>query len=91
MIHKPDGTPYRPDVLTRKWIRFVKSHNLPDLRLHDLRHTHATLLIQAGVNPKVVQERLGHADVTITLNTYTHVMPDMAKDAANKIENIINL
>ena len=91
VIHKPDGTPYRPDALTRKWERFLKSNNLPKIRLHDIRHTHATLLIQAGVNPKVVQERLGQADVTITLNTYTHVMPDMAKDAANKIENIINL
>ncbi|MBO7275892.1 MAG: site-specific integrase [Clostridia bacterium] len=90
VIHKKDGTPYRPDALTRKWARFLEANNLPKIRLHDLRHTHATLLIQAGVNPKVVQERLGHADVTITLNTYTHVMPDMAKDAANKIENIIN-
>ena len=63
---------------------------LPRIRLHDLRHTHATLLIQAGVSPKVVQERLGHSDVTVTLNTYTHVMPDMAQEAADKIDKLIN-
>ena len=90
VVHKPDGTPYRPDAMTRKWERFLVRHKLPHIRLHDLRHTHATLLIQAGVSPKVVQERLGHSDVTVTLNTYTHVMPDMAQEAADKIDKLIN-
>lgn len=90
VIHKANGTPYRPDAMTKKWERFLVQHNLPHIRLHDLRHTHATLLIQAGVSAKVVQQRLGHSDVTITLNTYTHVMPDMAQEAADKIEGIIN-
>lgn len=90
VIHKANGTPYRPDAMTKKWERFLVQHNLPHIRLHDLRHTHATLLIQAGVSPKVVQQRLGHSDVTITLNTYTHVMPDMAQDAADKLDSIIN-
>ena len=90
VIHKENGESYRPDAMTKKWERFLAKHNLPHIRLHDLRHTHATLLIQAGISPKVVQQRLGHSDVTITLNTYTHVMPDMAQDAADKLDNIIN-
>lgn len=90
VIHKPNGTPYRPDSMTQKWNRFLKANNLRYIRLHDLRHTHATLLLQSGVNVKTVQDRLGHSDVTITLNTYAHVTSDMAQEAANKIDGIIN-
>ena len=57
-----------------------------DLRFHDLRHTCATLLLREGVNPKVVSEMLGHASITITLNTYSHVLPDMQNSAANAME-----
>jgi integrase len=57
-----------------------------DLRFHDLRHTCATLLLREGVNPKVVSEMLGHASITITLNTYSHVLPDMQDSAANAME-----
>jgi len=56
------------------------------VRFHDLRHTHATQLLQAGVHPKVVQERLGHASIGITLDTYSHVMPGMQEEAAKKID-----
>ncbi|MED0669381.1 site-specific integrase, partial [Aneurinibacillus aneurinilyticus] len=59
-----------------------KFANVPQIRFHDLRHTHATLLLQLGENPKVVSERLGHADVSITLNTYSHVLPTMQEDLA---------
>ena len=62
---------------------------MPDIRFHDLRHTAATLLLQQGVNPKVVQERLGHSDVTLTLNTYSHVMPSMQDDAAEKLDQLL--
>ena len=55
-------------------------------RLHDLRHTHATMLLRQGVHPKVVQERLGHANVGITLDIYSHVAPHMQSDAAEKID-----
>jgi integrase len=55
-------------------------------RLHDLRHTHATQLLKAGVHPKVVSERLGHASIGITLDTYSHVMPGMQEEAAEKID-----
>jgi len=63
------------------------SHNcrLPRIRLHDLRHTWATLALESGIHPKVVQERLGHANVSITLDLYSHVSPAMQSDAAERV------
>ena len=89
VIRKDDGSPLKPDSMTRKWIRFLDSRGLPRIRLHDLRHSNATALIQAGVNPRVVQQRLGHSDVNITLNTYTHVLPEMDEEAAAKLDSIV--
>lgn len=60
--------------------RFINQMGLPRIRFHDLRHTHATILLQMGVNPKIVAERLGHSTVQITLDTYSHVLPSMKKD-----------
>lgn len=57
-----------------------------DIRFHDLRHTHATLLLRQGVHVKVVSERLGHSTVGITLDTYSHVLPDMQEGATAKLE-----
>ena len=89
VIRQEDGSPMLPDSMTRKWSRFLKDNDLPHIRLHDLRHSNATALIQAGVNPRVVQQRLGHSDVNITLNTYTHVLPEMDIDAAEKLDAIM--
>ncbi len=89
VIHKEDGSPFCPDSMSQKWRRFLDAHNLPKIRLHDLRHSNATALIRAGVNPKVVQQRLGHSDVNITLNTYTHVLPEMDIEAAEKLDLIM--
>ena len=89
VICKPDGTPYHPDSLTQKWERFTASHNLPHIKLHGMRHTNATSMIQAGVNQKVVSERLGHSDVSTTLRIYTHVLPCMDEDAAEKIDDLL--
>lgn len=67
----------------------LKKANLKkETRFHDLRHTHATLLLSKGVNPKVVQERLGHSTITITLDTYSHVLPDMQQTAVIALEGI---
>jgi integrase len=66
--------------------RLAKAKQSIAVRFHDLRHTHATQLLQAGVHPKVVQERLGHASIGITLDTYSHVMPGMQEEAAKKID-----
>ncbi len=89
VIRQKDGSPLLPDSMTRKWFRFTEENNFPKIRLHDLRHSNATALIRAGVSPKVVSERLGHSDVSITLNTYTHVLPDMDAAAADKLDEIL--
>lgn len=89
VIRQKDGAPFCPDSMTQKWRKFLKKNNLPSIRLHDLRHSNATALIQAGVSAKVVQQRLGHSDVNITLNTYTHVLPEMDIDAAQKLDGIM--
>lgn len=75
---------------TRSFKPLLKKLGLPKLRLYDLRHTHATLLLAAGEHPKVVQERLGHASITLTLNTYTHVVPGMQERAAARLEALIS-
>ncbi len=89
VLFKENGEPFHPDSLTQKWERFVAKHNLPPIRLHDLRHSNATAMIAAGINAKVVQHRLGHANVSITLNTYTHVLPEMDQEAADKLNNAL--
>jgi integrase len=89
VIRQKDGSPFTPDALTRKWRRFIDENNLPSIRFHDLRHSNATALIQAGINPKVVQQRLGHADVSTTLSIYTHVLPEMDEEAAATLDKII--
>ena len=63
--------------------------NLPAFRLYDLRHSHATLLLSNGENPKVASERLGHSTIVLTLDTYSHVLPDMQEEAAKRIEKIL--
>ncbi|TXN29303.1 tyrosine-type recombinase/integrase [Lacisediminihabitans profunda] len=62
---------------------------LPEIRLHDLRHTHATLLLQAGVHPKIVSERLGHAKVSITMDVYSHAVPTLQREAASKLAGLV--
>jgi threonine/homoserine/homoserine lactone efflux protein len=68
-------------VLVTQFKRLIKQASLPDLRFHDLRHTSATLLLAQGVHPRIVQERLGHADISMTLNRYSQVTPDRQRSA----------
>ena len=75
----------RPRSMSYEWRKLVEGLDLPRIRLHDLRHTHATLALKAGIHPKVVSERLGHATVGITLDLYSHVVPSLARDAAERI------
>jgi integrase len=84
-----NGSPLRPDYVTHTLPKLLKRCNLPSIRFHDLRHTHATLLLMQGVNVKVVSERLGHSKVDMTMDTYQHVMPQMQEDAALKLENAL--
>ena len=67
----------------------MKRSLLPQIRLHDLRHTHATLALQAGIHPKVVSERLGHATIAITLDTYSHAIPALQEEAAALIAGLV--
>jgi integrase len=67
----------------------VKSSGLPRIRLHDARHTHATLALGTGVNPRVVADRLGHSDVSLTLGLYSHVTQSVEADAAERVANAI--
>ena len=86
---KEDGTPYHPEVVSRYFRQAVKEAKLPTIRPHDLRHTHATLALRAGIHPKVVSERLGHATVSITLDTYSHAIPAMQEEAAVLIADLV--
>lgn len=67
----------------------AKTAKLPRIRFHDLRHTHATLALTAGVHPKVVSERLGHASLVITLDTYSHAIPAMQETAAELVASLV--
>ena len=84
------GSPLLPRNLFRVFKRTLKSAEIREsLRLYDLRHTTATLLLQAGINPKVVSERLGHSTITLTLDVYSHVLPTMQQDASDQLEAMI--
>lgn len=88
---KVDGTKYYPDRANIKFNKVRDKAKLPkELTPHVLRHTHATLLLKAGVNPKIVQERLGHASIAETMDTYSHVIPTMQEETANKFDEIMN-
>lgn len=87
---KFDGTPYYPTTINRKFNKIVKKIGLNGFGIHSLRHTHATLLLQAGEHPKKVQERLGHASITETLDTYSHVIPSMQIETVKKFDKIMS-
>jgi integrase len=84
------GKPVSPRNLIRHFKIALKTAGLPDIRIHDLRHSHASLLLAAGTNPKVVQERLGHASITLTLNTYSHVIPSLQEEVARKLDVLMS-
>lgn len=86
IIHaKSSKQPCKPDSLSKKFKCFLKRNNLKDIRLHDLRHECASLLLKSGVNPRVAKDILGHSTVSITLDTYSHVLKSVENDAAEKL------
>ncbi len=90
VITQPDGLPLRPHSLGQEWVRFLAGQSaLPRIRFHDLRHAHATHLLASGVHPKVASERLGHSKVGITLDLYSHVLPNMQADAAAIVDGAL--
>ena len=84
-----DGEPIDPDTVTQAFGNILQKAGLPHLRFHDLRHTHATLMLKAGVHPKIVSERLGHAKVSITLDTYSHILPGLQEAAAESFDKML--
>src|SRR5207253_1129237 len=89
VLARADGRPLDPTQITRGFTRLVRKAGLRAVTFHGLRHTHATLLLGANIHPKVVSERLGHATVGITLDTYSHVLPSMQEEAARKIDALL--
>jgi integrase len=85
-----DGSPYDPDVITGRFEQRVSRARVKRIRFHDLRHTHATIALQAGVHPKMVWERLGHSSIAVTLDLYSHVIPAMQEDAAARIAAVVD-
>lgn len=83
-----DGKPLKPDTVSKRFAAAVKRVEIPSIRFHDLRHSHATQLLRAGVHFKVVSERLGHASVAITLDRYSHVLPGMDRTAADALARL---
>ena len=83
------GEPVHPKVVSNLFRKAVARHAMPYLSVHGLRHSWATLALQAGVHPKIVQERLGHSTISITLDIYSHVNPAMDVDAANTVAALI--
>lgn len=84
-----DGRPWLPSSLTHAFTTLASRIGLDGLRFHDLRHTHATQLLRQGVHPKIVSERLGHSTVGITLDVYSHVLPDMQQEAAKLVDGAL--
>jgi integrase len=84
------GAPVHPTNLRRAWLALAREAGLDRLRFHDLRHAHASLLLQQGVHPKIVSERLGHAGVAITLDLYSHVLPDLQAQAADGLDDLLS-
>ena len=94
--HDPLRLLYHPERFSREFERKQATYNrlnpttpLPRLRLHDLRHTWATLALEAGVHPKVVQERFGHTTIATTMNVYSHAIPGMQSEAAEQVSAMI--
>jgi len=86
---RPEGPPIHPDLFSKTFDRMAAKSGLPVIRLHDLRHSHASLLLRSGVPVKVVSERLGHATPAFTMTVYQHVLPGMQAEAASTFGNLV--
>jgi integrase len=84
-----EGKPIHPSNMLRSYRAMLARAELPSLRFHDLRHTAATLLLGAGIHPKVVSEMLGHSTISITLDLYSHVTPTMQHQAVDAVDQLL--
>ncbi len=85
-----EGKPLRPNTITRVWTILAARCGLKVIRLHDARHSHASLMLKQGIHPKIVQERLGHASIQMTLDTYSHVAGGLQEAAAKRFDEMLN-
>lgn len=83
------GTPLNPNRALELFKRLLKKAGLPDMHLHDLRHSIATILLSMGVHPKIAQELLGHNQISMTMDIYSHVLPTMQKEAMSKLNDAL--
>lgn len=83
------GTPIEPRCASWQFQEFISALNLPKLRFHDLRHACASLLLAKGVHPRAVMEILGHSQIGMTMNTYSHVLPSVLADAAKQMDSML--
>jgi len=83
------GTPLDGITITRRFQRILAGAGLPHQRFHDLRHACASLLLAQGVPARVVMETLGHSEISLTLNTYSHVMPSVGREAAERMDQLL--
>ncbi|MGE8079068.1 tyrosine-type recombinase/integrase [Peribacillus loiseleuriae] len=83
------GEALNPNYVYNHFIKMIKKTGLKKIRFHDLRHTHATIMLQLGEHPKIVSERLGHSSIEMTMNTYSHVTPDMQQDSSDRFEEAL--
>jgi len=84
-----DGRPLRPNTVSTAWVNFAKRAGVKVIRFHDARHTHASLLLKQGTHLKVISERLGHANISVTADTYSHMLPGMQEAAAVRFDQAI--
>lgn len=84
-----DGKPLRPNTITRAWVNLAIRAGVKRIRLHDARHTHASLMLKQGIHPKIVQERLGHSTIAMTLDTYSHITPGLQEAAASSFDTLV--
>jgi len=84
-----NGNPLRPNRITRAWATIAKCAGLKVIRLHDAKHSHASLMLKQGIHPKIVSERLGYANIGITLDTYSYVLPGLQEAAAKRFDEVL--
>src|SRR5260370_33011166 len=87
---RPNGKPIDPTRVSKEFHRHLDRAGLPQRRFHDLRHSCATLLLVQGVSPRVVMDVLGHSQIGLTMNTYTHVIPELRRQAADRMDDLLN-
>ena len=84
-----DGSPLLPNTVTRAWIKLVRRNGLAGVRLHDSRHSHASLMLKQGIHPLIVSQRLGHSGIQVTLDCYSHLTPNIQEAAAKRFDELL--